>query len=162
MEVRAEDTTSLRVMMNCPGKIRARCMNEFRLFALGVEFDPDAYLASAPLEFDGVWRKGESGRNHPKSNGIFKVLGDGPTVPLPQQERIALEFLAGNRDALRALAQYPGVTTFILGLQHHIDLERRKNLVAFCVGPPAPLMRLALDIGLQPTYYITFELPEEF
>jgi hypothetical protein len=30
-------------------------MNEFRLFAHGVAFDPVAYLASAPLKFDGVW-----------------------------------------------------------------------------------------------------------
>ena len=50
-------------------------MNEFRLFAHGVTFDPDDYLASAPLKFDGVWHKGEAGHNHPKSSGVFKVLG---------------------------------------------------------------------------------------
>lgn len=92
-------------------------MNEFRLFAHGVEFDPDAYLASAPLKFDGVWRKGESGHNHPKSSGVFKVLGDGRTVPILEQERIAIQFLSANREALKALAQHPQVTTFILGLR---------------------------------------------
>jgi len=55
-------------------------MNEFQVFALGDEFDPDAYLASAPLKFDGLWRKGESGRGHPKSSGVFKTLGDGLSI----------------------------------------------------------------------------------
>src|SRR4051812_47588628 len=98
-------------------------MNEFRLFAHGVEFDPDAYLATAPLKFDGVWRRGESGHDHPKSSGVFKVLGDGRTVPFFDQERIAIEYLSANREALKVLAHYPGVTTFILGLQYHIVLE---------------------------------------
>jgi hypothetical protein len=53
----------------------AQRMNEFRLFAHGPGFDADAYLVSAPLSFDGVWHKGESGPDHPKSNGVFKVLG---------------------------------------------------------------------------------------
>ena len=39
------------------------------------------------------------------------------------QQRLATEFLASNRDALRELAKFPGVTTFILGLQYNIELE---------------------------------------
>src|SRR5438094_10563540 len=99
------------------------CMNEFRLFAHGVDFDPDAYVASTPLKFDGVWHKGESGHDHPKSSGVFKVLGDGQKVPLSEQEKIAIEYLSTNREALKALTKYPGVTTFILGLQYHIELD---------------------------------------
>ena len=57
-------------------------MNEFRLFAHGDDFDPDDYLATAPLKFDGVWRKGESSPDHPKSSGVFKTLGDGFTVSI--------------------------------------------------------------------------------
>ena len=130
-------------------------MNEFRLFAHGVEFDPDAYLASSPLKFDGVWRKGESGHDHPKSSGVFKVLGDGRTVPIFQQERIAIEYLAANREALKALAQHSQVTTFILGLQYHIVLE--VNTIEFCMGPSALLMWHCLDIGISPTYYVTLD-----
>lgn len=107
-------------------------MNEFRIFAHGVEFDPDAYLASAPLKFDGLWRKGESGRDHPKSSGVFKILGDGFAVPIPEQERIAIEYLSANREVLKALGQHPQVTTFVLGLQYHID---RPNIVGVLHGP---------------------------
>src|SRR5512144_500006 len=67
-------------------------MNHFRLFAHGEAFDPDAYLATTALMFDGVWHKGESGHDHPKSSGVFKVLGDGPTVPLFKQEQIAIDY----------------------------------------------------------------------
>lgn len=98
--------------------------SQFRLLALGVTFDPDAYLESAPLNFDGVWRKGESAHDHPRSSGVFKILGEGRTIPISEQERIAIEFLAANRDALKALAAFPGVTTFILGLQYHYQVKQ--------------------------------------
>ena len=128
-------------------------MNEFRLFAHGVDFDPDGYLASTALTIDGVWHKGEAGRDHPKSSGVFKVLGDGRMLPLFEQERLAIEYLAANREALEALAQHPQVTTFILGLQYHLALE--VNTIGFCMGPSALLMRHCLDIGISPVYYVT-------
>ena len=134
-------------------------MSEFRLFAHGVEFHPDAYVASAPLKFDGVWRKGESGHDHPKSSGVFKVLGDGLTVPVFEQERIAIEYLSANREVLKALAQHPQVTTFILGLQYRTAFE--SNVIGFCLGPSAQLMWHCLDVGCEPTYYVTLDrLPE--
>jgi|GEM_PF-5436835 len=134
---------------------RARYMNEFQLFAHGVEFDPDAYLSISPLNFDGVWHKGESGYDHPKSSGVFKVLGDGCTLPIFEQEQIAIEYLSANRDALKALAQHPHVTTFNLGLQYHIVLDA--TIVGFCMGPSAQLMWHCLDIGITPTYYVTLD-----
>lgn len=130
-------------------------MNEFRLFAHGVEFDADAYLASAPLKFDGLWRKGEAGHDRPKSSGVFKVLGDGRAVPVFEQDRIAIEFLSVNREALKALAQHPQVTTFILGLQYLIELE--VNTSGFCMGPSALLMWHCLDIGISPVYYVSLD-----
>lgn len=131
--------------------------NHFEVFAHGVAFEPQVYLATTPLKFDGVWRKGESMvPNHPASSGVFKALGDGLTLPLWEQERIAIEFLASNRDALKALAQFPGITTFILGLQYHIVLEST-SIVGFCMGPPPQLMWHALDIGIEPTYYVTLD-----
>lgn len=133
-------------------------VNNFRLFAHGVAFDADAYLASAPLEFDGIWHKGEDGNDHPKSSGVFKVLGDGRTVPTYEQEQIAMEFLSANREALKALATYPGVTTVIVGLQHHVELD--ESTIGFCIVPSAGLMTQALDIGISPTYYVTLDRPQ--
>jgi len=134
-------------------------MNEFRLFAHGVDLDADACMASTPLKFDGVWHKGESGHNHPKSSGVFKVLGDGLKVPLFEQEKIAIEFLSANRDALKSLANYPGVTTFILGLQYHIELN--PGTIGFSMGPSALLMWHCLGIGVSPTYYVSLDRQRE-
>ena len=135
-------------------------INEFRLFAHGEAFDPDTYLATTTLKFDGVWHKGESGQDHPKSSGVFKVLGDGRTLSIFEQERIAIDYLTANREALRALAREPGVTTFILGLQYQIELE--EGTIGFCMGPSARLMKLALDIGIAPTYYVTIDRWKEW
>jgi hypothetical protein len=135
-------------------------MNEFRLFAHGVGFDPDSYLVSTSLKFDGVWRKGESWHNHPKSSGVFKVLGDGCTVPIFEQERVAIEYLSANREELKSLAQHPQVTTFILGLQYHIVLE--VNTIGFCMGPSASLMWHCLDIGIRSNYYVTLDREREW
>ena len=129
-------------------------MNEFQIFALGDAFDPDAYLASAPLKFDGLWRKGESGRNHPKSSGVFKTLGDGLTIPLLEQELIAIEYLKENREALKALARHPQVTHFSLGLHYKVP---GANVLGFCMGPSTRLMQLCVDINISPTYYVTLD-----
>src|SRR5687767_3867650 len=134
-------------------------MNEFRLFAHGETFDPDAYLASTTLKFDGVWHKGESGHNHPKSSGVFKVLGDGRTVPIVEQELIAIDYLTANREALKVLARVPGVTTFILGLQYHIEPE--EGTIGFCLLPSTRLMSLVLDIGIEPAYYVKIDSRKE-
>jgi hypothetical protein len=119
-------------------------MNEFRLFAHGINFDPDVYLASTSLKFDGIWRKGESGQDHPKSSGVFKVFGDGNNIPLCEQEKIAIEYLSTNQNALKELANYPGVTSFILGLQYQIDLD--ESVVGFCMGPSKLLMKYYKNI----------------
>src|SRR5207247_1949194 len=86
----------------------ASIMNEFRIFALGVDFDPETYLASSPLKFDGMWHKGECGDDHPQSSGVYKILGDGQTVLIYEQYSIAIEYLVANREALKALAKYRG------------------------------------------------------
>lgn len=134
-------------------------INEFRLFAHGEAFDPEAYRAATTLKFDRVWHKGELRQDHPKSSGVYKVLGEGWALSILEQEQIAIQYLTANREALRQLAQAPGVTTFILGLQYQIQLE--EGLAGFTVGPPAPLMRLALEIGLAPTYYVVIDRPNE-
>ena len=130
-------------------------MNHFRLFAHGPAFDPDAYLATTSLKFDGVWHKGEVQPNHPKSSGVFKVLGDGSTVPIFEQEQIAIDYLTTNREALKMLAREPGITTFVLGLQYTVKLE--EAVISLTVSPSIPLMSVALDIGIAPTYYVILE-----
>src|SRR4051812_2957824 len=102
-------------------------MNKFCLFAHGREFDVDAFLAGTSLRPDYVWRRGDQKRyacgesRHPTS-GVEVVLGDGEKLSLPEQEKIAIEYLSANREALRALAGWPGVTTFVLGLHYRIEL----------------------------------------
>lgn len=130
-------------------------MNHFGIFAHGESFDPDAFLAATTLRFDEVWHRGDRRPGHPASNGVRKVLGDGLTIPLHEQERIATDYIVANRDGLKALAQAPGVTTFILGLQYHIVLD--ESTVGFCMGPSAGLMSRALDIGIEPTFYVTLD-----
>lgn len=139
-------------------------MNEFRLFAHGEAFDADAFLASTSLRPDYVWRRGDQRRyacvdsRHPTS-GVEFVLGDGLSVPVPEQEGIAIAYLKAHRDELRALARSPGVETFILGLQYRTALE--SNVIGFSLGLSAQLMRHCLDVGCEPVHYVTLDrLPE--
>ncbi len=131
-------------------------MNNFRIFAHGDKFDVDAFLASATLHPDSIWKRGE---RFYETWGIAFVLGDGQKLSLFEQERIAIEYLSANRETLKALAEYPGVTTFVLGLQYHIELDRRT--FGFCMGPSALLMWHCLDIGVSPTFYVTLDTRRE-
>jgi hypothetical protein len=141
-------------------------MNEFRLFAHGETFDVDAFLAATKLRPDHVWRRGDQRRYytcidspHPTS-GVEFVLGDGMTVPFLEQEGIAIEYLKAHREELRALAQFPGAETFILGLQYHTGLE--DGVVAFSMGPSPLLMWHALDVGVRLNYYVTLDRRREW
>ena len=135
-------------------------MNHFELFAHGVSFDPREYLASTEMIFDRVWYKGEDGYDHPKSSGVAKVLGDGISLNVYEQERIAIEYLINNSQELKALSKFPGVTTFVLGLQYHIELD--EGTIGFCMGPSQRLMKCALEVGIDPTYYVTLDHKCEF
>ena len=133
-------------------------MNEFRIFAHGEAFDVDAFLATTSLRPDYVWRRGDQRRyacidsRHPTS-GVEFVLGDGHRLLLPQQETIAIGYLSSNREPLKALARYPGVTAFILGLHHVVELE--PSTIGFSLASSAPLMRHALDVGVEVIFYVT-------
>lgn len=140
-------------------------MNAFGLFAHGEAFDVDAFLASTTLRPDYVWRRGDQRRyscvesRHPTS-GIEIVLGDGLTVPFLEQEGIAVAYLKAHRDELRALARFPGMERFVLGLQYYTELKG--NVIGFCLGPSAWLMWHCLDIGVEPTYYVTLDRRREW
>jgi hypothetical protein len=88
---------------------------------------------------------------------VGKRLGDGAVIPLDEQQRIAVEYLSTNRNALRELVKFPGVTTFILGLQYNIELY--EGLRGFCMGPSPTLMGHALDVGVHPTFYVVLNRP---
>ena len=116
----------------------------------------NTYLKSASLDFDNVWHRSEGGR---PTSGVGKRLGDGAVIPLDEQQRIAVEYLSTNRDALRELANCPGVTTFILGLQYNIEV--REDIRGFCIGLSSRLMWHAIDIGISPNLYGVFNRPGE-
>jgi hypothetical protein len=124
----------------------------FQIFAHGVEFDPDAYVAVSPLQFDGVWHKGEVISCFPKSSGVYKLLDGGRQLPFDEQEAIATEFIADNRDALTALGNYPGVTTFLLALQ--MPREIGPGTRGLYVAPSMLLMWHCLDVGLRTCIYV--------
>ena len=136
-------------------------MNYFTLFAHGDEFDVDAYLKTTSLKFDKVWRRGDL-RGHPDfiqnkhpTSGIEKELGPGRDLSMIDQDRIARDFLEANESELKALATFPRVDTFILGLHHHIDLT--PSLRGFCLSASARLAYFAVRIGITPTFYVDLE-----
>jgi hypothetical protein len=131
-------------------------MNEFGLFAHGEAFDADAYLAETKLRIDYVWRRGDQRRY----SCVEIALGDGRAVPYFEQGEIAIDYLKSHRDELRALAKFPGVETFILGLQYHVQIG--ESTIGFSIGPSPLLMWHALDIGVRPTYYVSLDRRPEW
>lgn len=141
-------------------------MNEFRLFALGEAFDLDAFLSTTTLHPDYVWRRGEQRRyacgvdSRNPTSGVEFVLGDGQQIPLSEQDRIAIDYLSANREELKALAKFPGVTAFMLGLQ--FDFELAVGTIAFTMGLSALLMRHLLDVGVEPVFFVTLDRSREW
>jgi hypothetical protein len=129
-------------------------VSNFALIAHGARFDVDEYVVSAPIFFDEVWRVGE---RHHLTSGVRKELGDGRPLSQPEQERIAIEYLAANREALAALARFPGVTAFLLGFD--VVVEASEGLVGFAVCTSPRLMAHALAVGVEPTFYIRLAHP---
>jgi hypothetical protein len=132
-------------------------MSFFKLFAHGEGFDVDAYAKSATIAFDRVWHAGEGCY---KTNGIEKSLGNGAELDMSAQDRIASEFLEEHEEALALLAKYPGVDTFILGLQYRIELS--PGLCGFCMSASHRLMHAALRTGVDVTFYVDLVPTDEF
>jgi hypothetical protein len=135
-------------------------MNEFRIFAHGEKFDVDAFLHSTTLKADYIWRRGDQRKyacveSKHETSGVEFLLGDGWSAPFPEQEDIAIAYLKQHRDELKALAQFPGVETFTLGLQYICKLDG--GILGFYLGPSARLMWHCLDIGIEPGYYVSFD-----
>ena len=136
--------------------------NFFKFFALGQDFDVDAYLETSPLRFDHVWHRGETkpgGIGRYPTHGASITLGDGCRLTRENQERIAIDFLERNEEPLRDLAQYEGVERVQLGIQFRV--EASENLSGISVEPSMRLMYAALRIGrIQPLYFVDLVKPE--
>lgn len=131
-----------------------RFEERLHIFAQGEAFDVDAFLANSTLRPDFVWR-----REAPTSSGVEFFLGDGRAIRLRDQENIAITYLSTHHDELRAVAAFPGVDAFILGLVYIAKLEEGVSGVA--LDWPRELMLSALDVGITPAHYITYERPSK-
>jgi hypothetical protein len=138
-------------------------MNDFHVIAHGEAFDVDAFLATTTLRPDYVGRRGDQRRSacfESPTSGIEFDLGDGLSISLWEQERIAIAWLQEYRDELRALGHFPGARVFILSLQYAFKLD--PGTIGFWVDPCPPLMRHCLDIGIDLTYHVRLDRRSEW
>src|SRR5438477_4802728 len=131
-----------------------RFQERLHIIAHGEKFDVDAFLAKSTLYPEFVWR-----REALITSGVEFFLGDGRTTRLRDQEQIAITYLKRHRNELRAIAEFPGVDAFILGLVYIAKLEAGVSGVA--LDWPRGLMMAALDVGITPIHYITYDLPSK-
>jgi hypothetical protein len=133
-------------------------VNHFSIFAHGENFDVDSYIQNAALKPDHVWRRGDQksgtdGGEFPKSSGVKYILGDGNLISPWDQELQAIEFLTNHCEALQALNETAGVTTFILGLQYNARLG--PSTIGFSVGASTLLMWHIVNVGAEFRVYVT-------
>ena len=130
-------------------------MTDFRIFAHGKEFDPDACASRSALKFSRLWRRGElkcpDGTSAYETSGV-EILLAAEQLPFYSQVGIARSFLEENETALQKLGQFDGVETYILGLERTI--EHSPGLVGFTVWFPESLMSLSLRIGINLVAYV--------
>jgi hypothetical protein len=131
-----------------------RFSERFHIIAHGERFDVDSFLAKSTLRPDFVWR-----REAPITSGVEFFLGDGRAIRLPDQVDMAITYLRAHRDELRAIAEFPGVDAFILGLVYIAKLDAGVSGVA--LDWPRELMVLAVDIGVRPIHYVTYGRPSK-
>jgi hypothetical protein len=124
-----------------------RFEERLHIFALGESFDVDAFLAQSTLCPSFVWRKMGNG----PTNGLELLLDDRESIKLPEQEKIAIDYMREHREELRLLATFPGVEALNLGLVYRVT----PNVTGCCLGPSRALMFHALDSGVRPNYYVT-------
>lgn len=127
------------------------------LRAYGAEFDVDAFLIGCRLPICTVKRRGEAaypvskpdGPRHEWS-GIHVVISDADFDKFPQQVQESIAFLRSQKEQLRRLCEFRGVTDVTLDF----GLERR-DVVVQCDHLPAELVALAgeLRFGIELTQY---------
>ena len=131
-----------------------RFEERLHIIAHGERFDVDAFLGKSTLRPDFVWR-----REAPVTSGVEFFLGDGRAIGLRDQENIAIMYLKAHRDELRAIAEFPGVDAFILGLVYIAKLQ--DNIFGAALDWTRELMLPALDTGITPVHYITYDRPKK-
>jgi hypothetical protein len=137
----------------------------FALLVHGEDFDVERYLASSrALQFGEVWHRGDQRPVCRESayvtSGGRKLLGDGTRAPIAEQERVAINFLMENQEAVRGLADIPGAAYRTLGLEYFTQVGNGSPL-GFAFGPSSQLMKLALELRIQLTFYVTLGWSEE-
>jgi hypothetical protein len=131
-----------------------RFEERLHILAHGERFEVDAFLAKSTLRPDFVWR-----RDAPITSGMEFLLGDGRAISLRDQEKVAITYLRTHSDELRVIAAFPGVDAFMLGLVYIAKLEEGVSGVA--LDWPRDLMVSALDVGITPIHYITYDRPSK-
>jgi hypothetical protein len=131
-----------------------RFEERLHIIAHGERLDVDAFLGKSTLRPDFVWR-----REAPLTSGVEFFLGDGRAIGLRDQEHMAIMYLKAHRDELRAIAEFPGVDAFILGLVYIAKLEGSISGVA--LDWSRELMLRALDTGITPIHYVTYDRPSK-
>ncbi len=133
--------------------------NFFKLMVHGETLDVDALLARSLFSFDHIWRRGGFRKTDteiiPRTSGVEKHLGDGRVIDVLEQETQACEFFEAHRDALRALADFPGAAIRLLGLHHPVHL--RPGTTGLGVQPSTRLMKAMLETGFEPVHYLWFD-----
>lgn len=134
-------------------------MDEFGISVQGDHFVPD--LCEQLLSLDGSIQRytNNSNDDNPKFGVLFINLGDGLSIPIKSQQRIAVEYLKKNRNQLIRLKSFYGVERVTLGLQHKIDLK--KGMVGFCVNTSPKLMRQVLEAGISLNHYFFIDRTHE-
>ncbi len=130
-----------------------RFEERLHIIAHGERFDIDAFLGKSTLRPDFVWR-----REAPVTSGVEFFLGDGRAIGLRDQENLAIMYLKAHRDELRAIAKFPGVDAFILGLVYIAKLE--DHIFGAALHWSRELMLPALDTGITPIHYIKYDPPK--
>jgi hypothetical protein len=133
-----------------------RAANEFRIFAHGDDFDVDSYLTTSTLHPDHVRRRRPQGL---RTTGVAFALGDGLSLRIFDQEKIAIAYLKEHKNELLALARHSGVETFILGLQYVCRVAKPHD--GFCLSHSVELLWHALEIGVRPVFYVTLDRTQE-
>lgn len=127
--------------MEWPERFRER----LHILVHGETLDVDAFLANSTLRPDFEWL-----RKALVTSGVEFFLGDGRALRLRDQETIAITYLRAHRDQLRAIASFPGVEAFILGLVYIAKLE--EGVTGVALDWPPELMQSALDVGIAPIH----------
>jgi len=130
-----------------------RFEERLHIIAHGERFDVGAFLGKPTLRPDFVWR-----REAPVTSGVEFFLGDGRAIGLRDQENLVIMYLKAHRDELRAIAKFPGVDAFILGLVYIAKLE--DHIFGAALHWSRELMLPALDTGITPIHYIKYDRPK--